>query len=143
MSKLGDLGARLHRGEVSYDFIGKRMIWYGLSVLITITAIVGLAVQGLNMGIEFKGGAVFNTPKTDVSVSQAEEAAEKASSHDAIVQELGQGGLRIQISSIDTAEATPIKDALAEELKIDPDRINAELVGPAGVSRSPRRPGRA
>ncbi|AJE86797.1 MULTISPECIES: protein translocase subunit SecF [Streptomyces] len=131
MSKLGDLGARLHRGEVSYDFIGKRMIWYGLSVLITITAIVGLAVQGLNMGIEFKGGAVFNTPKTDVSVSQAEEAAEKASSHDAIVQELGQGGLRIQISSIDTAEATPIKDALAEELKIDPDRINAELVGPS------------
>ena len=29
MSKLGNLGARLHRGEVSYDFIGHRKIWYG------------------------------------------------------------------------------------------------------------------
>ena len=53
MSKLGTLGARLHRGEIGYDFVGKRKIWYGISILITITAIVGLAVRGLNMGIEF------------------------------------------------------------------------------------------
>ena len=42
-----------YRGEVGYDFVGKRKIWYGISILITITAIVGLAVRGLNMGIEF------------------------------------------------------------------------------------------
>ncbi|MET9971763.1 protein translocase subunit SecF, partial [Streptomyces sp. NPDC006356] len=101
MSKLGNLGARLHRGEVGYDFVGNRKIWYGLSILITITAIVGLAVRGLNMGIEFQGGAVFNTPKTSVSVSQAQEYAEKASGHDAIVQKLGSGDkatLRIQVA---------------------------------------------
>ena len=63
MSRLGTLGARLHRGEVGYDFVGKRKIWYGISILITITAIVGLAVRGLNMGIEFQGGAVFTTPR--------------------------------------------------------------------------------
>lgn len=28
MSKLGNIGAKLHRGEISYDFIGKRKIWY-------------------------------------------------------------------------------------------------------------------
>ena len=61
MSRLGAFGARLYRGEVGYDFVGKRKIWYGISILITITAIVGLAVRGLNMGIEFKGGAVFTT----------------------------------------------------------------------------------
>ena len=53
MSRLGTLGPRLYRGEVGYDFIGKRKLWYGVSILITITAIVGLAVRGLNMGIEF------------------------------------------------------------------------------------------
>ena len=65
MSRLGTLGARLYRGEVGYDFVAKRKIWYGVSILITITAIVGLAVRGLNMGIEFQGGAVFTTPKTE------------------------------------------------------------------------------
>ncbi|MEU9083238.1 protein translocase subunit SecF [Streptomyces sp. NPDC048357] len=131
MSKLGDLGAKLYRGEVGYDFVGKRFLWYGVSILITITAIVALAVQGLNMGIEFKGGAVFTTPKTTVSVAKATEAAEKASGHDAIVQELGTGGLRIQISALDTDAATDVKKVLATELKVTEADINADLVGPS------------
>ncbi|MEV6172173.1 protein translocase subunit SecF [Streptomyces sp. NPDC051954] len=131
MSKLGNLGARLHRGEVGYDFVGNRKIWYGISILITITAIVGLAVRGLNMGIEFQGGAVFTTPKTSVSVSEAEGQAESASGHDAIVQKLGSGGLRIQIAGIDTGKADQIKTELSKDLKVDSDKINAELVGPS------------
>ncbi|MFD4243107.1 protein translocase subunit SecF [Streptomyces sp. NPDC058525] len=131
MSKLGDLGARLYRGEVGYDFVGKRFIWYGVSILITITAIAALAVQGLNMGIEFKGGAVFTTPKTAVSEPKAREFAEEASGHDAIVQELGTGGLRIQISGVDTDAATDVKKKLAADLKVDEAGINADLVGPS------------
>lgn len=131
MSKLGDLGARLHRGEVGYDFVGNRKIWYGISILITITAIVGLAVRGLNMGIEFQGGAVFTTPKTSVSVSQAEDYATKASGHQAIVQKLGNDTLRIQISGVDTGKADEIKQTLAEDLKIDAEKVNADLVGPS------------
>ncbi|MEU3932153.1 protein translocase subunit SecF [Streptomyces sp. NPDC029044] len=132
MSKLGNLGARLHRGEIGYDFVKNRKIWYGLSILITIVAIAGLAVRGLNMGIEFQGGAVFNTPKnTSVSVSQAEQYAEEASGHDAIVQQLGDGSMRIQVAGIDTGAANQIKSTLADDLKIDSEQINAELVGPS------------
>ncbi|MFC9796338.1 protein translocase subunit SecF [Streptomyces sp. NPDC057695] len=131
MSKLGDLGARLHRGEVGYDFIGNRKIWYGLSILITITAIVALAVRGLNMGIEFQGGAVFTTPKSDVSVSQAQEYAEEASGHDAIVQQLGNGSLRIQVGGLDTAQSDQVRTELAKDLNVAEDKIAAELVGPS------------
>ncbi|MFF4173478.1 protein translocase subunit SecF [Streptomyces sp. NPDC001744] len=131
MSKLGDLGARLHRGEVGYDFIGNRKLWYGLSVLITITAIVALAVRGLNMGIEFQGGAVFTTPKTDVSVSQAQEYAEEASGHDAIVQQLGNGSLRIQVGGLDTDKSDQVRSELAKDLKVAENKIAAELVGPS------------
>ncbi|MFE0104283.1 protein translocase subunit SecF [Streptomyces sp. NPDC059009] len=130
MSKLGNLGAKLYRGEVGYDFIGKRKIWYGVSILITITAIVGLAVRGLNMGIEFEGGAVFNTPKTTASVSQAQESAEKASGHEAIVQKLGGDKLRIQIAGVDIKKSDQIKDALAKDLDIK-GKIDADLVGPS------------
>ncbi|KOG20358.1 MULTISPECIES: protein translocase subunit SecF [Streptomyces] len=131
MSKLGDLGARLHRGEVGYDFIGNRKIWYGLSILITITAIVALAVRGLNMGIEFQGGAVFTTPKSEVSVSQAQEYAEEASGHDAIVQQLGNGSLRIQVGGLDTAQSDQVRSELAKDLNVAEDKIAAELVGPS------------
>ncbi|SDJ89128.1 protein translocase subunit SecF [Streptomyces indicus] len=131
MSKLGNLGARLYRGEVGYDFIGKRFIWYGVSVLITITAIVALAVQGLNMGIEFKGGAVFNTPSTPVSVAKITDAAEEASGHQAIVQKLGDGKARVQIAGVDVKKSAEIKEALSEELGVPAKDINAELVGPS------------
>ncbi|QXE37836.1 protein translocase subunit SecF [Streptomyces sp. GMY02] len=131
MSRLGALGARLYRGEVGYDFVGKRKIWYGISILITITAIVGLAVRGLNMGIEFKGGAVFTVPSTSVSVAQAQADTEKASGHDAIVQQLGNGGLRIQVTELDTKQADAVKTQLAEDLKVDEAKINADLVGPS------------
>lgn len=132
MSRLGNLGARLYRGEVGYDFIGKRKIWYGVSILITITAILGLAVSGLNMGIEFKGGAVFTTDeKPNVSVSQARESAVEASGHEAIVQELGDGNMRIQITEVDTAKANQVKTQLSEDLGIPEAKINADLVGPS------------
>ncbi|MEU1531607.1 protein translocase subunit SecF [Streptomyces fagopyri] len=132
MSKLGTLGARLHRGEIGYDFVGKRKIWYAISILITITAILGLTVRGLNMGIEFQGGAVFTTQKhMTSSVTQAETYAQDASGHDAIVQKLGDGSLRIQIAGIDTDKSGQIKDQLAKDLKVDSENINADLVGPS------------
>ncbi|MET9556038.1 protein translocase subunit SecF [Streptomyces sp. NPDC006645] len=131
MSRLGDLGARLYRGEVGYDFVGKRKFWYALSILITIAAIAGLAVRGLNMGIEFKGGAVFNTPKTSISVAAAQDHAEKASGHDAIVQKLGNGGLRIQVTELNTAQADKVQTQLAKDLDIPQEKINADLVGPS------------
>ncbi|MER6258949.1 protein translocase subunit SecF [Streptomyces sp. NPDC059688] len=132
MSKLGNLGARLHRGEISYDFVGKRKIWYGVSILITITAILGLAVRGLNMGIEFQGGAVFTTPTgMSTSVAQAEEYANEASGHQSVVQKLGNGSLRIQIAGIDTGKSDQIKQDLAKDLNLDPEKLAADLVGPS------------
>ncbi|MER7924648.1 MULTISPECIES: protein translocase subunit SecF [unclassified Streptomyces] len=132
MSKLGNLGARLHRGEVGYDFVGNRKIWYGISILITITAILGLTVRGLNMGIEFQGGAAFTTPKNmSASVSQAEKFAQDASGHDAVVQKLGDGSLRIQIAGIDTDKSDSIKSKLAKDLGTSTESIAADLVGPS------------
>ncbi|AEW97676.1 MULTISPECIES: protein translocase subunit SecF [Streptomycetaceae] len=131
MSRLGTLGHRLHRGEVSYDFVGKRKIWYGVSILITLVAIVGLAVNGLNRGIEFSGGAVFTTPKTSMSTAAAQSKASDAAGgrHDVIVQKLGTGGLRIQISGINGGTADNVKDKLAAGLGVK--SVDAQVVGPS------------
>lgn len=131
MSRLGSLGARLYRGEVGYDFVGKRKLWFGVSILITITAIAGLAVRGLNMGIEFQGGAVLTTPKTGASVQHTTELAERASGEPAIVQQQGNGKMRVQIAGIDTHTSTDIKQKLAQELKVDANDVDTQLIGPS------------
>jgi preprotein translocase subunit SecF len=131
MSRLGNIGAKLYRGEVGYDFVAKRWLWYGISVLITVVAIAGLAIKGLNMGIEFQGGALFTTPPTSVTVEQAKKDTEKASGHDAIVQKLGNNTLRIQVGGLDTTTAGPVTEKLAQDLGVPAEKINAELVGPS------------
>jgi preprotein translocase subunit SecF len=131
MSRLGSIGARLYRGEVGYDFVGKRKFWYAVSILITITAIVGLAVRGLNMGIEFQGGAVLTTPKTSASVQETTKLAEHTSGEPAIVQQQGDGKMRVQIAGVDTDTSSDIKERLAKELKVDPNDVDTQLIGPS------------
>ncbi|WP_329180719.1 protein translocase subunit SecF [Streptomyces sp. NBC_01477] len=132
MSKISTLGHRLHRGEVSYDFVGKRRLWYGVSILITVAAVVGLVVNGLKLGIEFSGGAVFTTPKTSISSSQAQDRiAGDTAGHHATIQKLGNGGLRIQVSDISTATSKDVQQKIGEDLKITPSKIDAEIVGPS------------
>ncbi|MFD5316215.1 protein translocase subunit SecF [Streptomyces sp. NPDC127098] len=132
MSRLGDLGARLYRGEVGVDFVGRRKTWYAVSILITIMAFAGLMTRGLHMGVEFEGGAVFTTPATNVSVEQAREVAEEASGAPALVQTLGDdGSMRIQVSGLDTDQSNVTREAIAEELGISTDTLNAEVIGPS------------
>ena len=59
MSRLGNIGGRLYRGEVSVDFVGRQKLWYTISGLILVISIAALLFRGLNYSVEFKGGSVF------------------------------------------------------------------------------------
>ncbi len=59
MSRLSGIGGRLYRGDTSIDFIGKRRRWYAFSGLLILASAISLGVQGLHLGIEFKGGSEF------------------------------------------------------------------------------------
>lgn len=132
MSRLGSLGHRLHRGEVAYDFVGKRKVWYGVSLLITVAAVLGLAVNGLKLGIEFSGGAVFTTPKTPMSVSQVQNRiANDTGGHQAIVQKLGTGSVRIQVSDVSAKEAQTMQGEIAKDLDLTTEQVGEQIVGPS------------
>lgn len=131
MSKLGAIGAKLHRGEIAYDFVGRRKIWYGVTLALIVVSLVGLGTRGLNMGVDFQGGAVLTTPKTSLSEEDAREVAEDTSGRSADVQRLGNGALRIQVTGLDTAESDVTRKALADEIGVATQKVNADLVGPS------------
>ena len=60
MSRLGAIGGRLYRGEVSFDFVGRQKLWYTISGLILVISIAALAFRGLNYSVDFKGGNLFH-----------------------------------------------------------------------------------
>ncbi len=71
MSRLGNIGGRLYRGEVSFDFVGRQRLWYTISGIILLVSVVALGVRGLNFSVEFKGGSIFQFPATTSATQSA------------------------------------------------------------------------
>ncbi len=135
MSRLGTLSGQLYRGEVSYDFVGRRRRWYTISIIITVVALASLAFRGLNLGIEFTGGAVFTVPTTTGTVEQARETvADAGVEGQVIVQTVGTGdnqSLRIETEELTAAESAEVTQALAEEFEVSVNDVSTDIVGPS------------
>ena len=56
MGKMSRLGNDLYNGHKSIDFVGRRALFYGISIVIVGLALTALVVKPLNFGVEFRGG---------------------------------------------------------------------------------------
>ena len=132
MSKLSGLGGRLYRGETSVDFIGRRRRWYTVSAAFILISIAALAIQGLQLGIEFKGGSSFTVTTTNPSVTDARAAVEEAGvTGEAIVQKLGDNKVRVLTGSLEQARNDAVQDALAAKFSVNVSTIDTQIIGPS------------
>ena len=132
MSKLSGLGGRLYRGETSVNFIGRRRRWYTLSAVFVLLSIGALALQGLHLGIEFKGGSSFTVTTQNPSVTQARAAvAEAGVPGEAIIQVLGDNKVRVQTGALETAQNNAVQDALAAKFSVAVASIDTQIIGPS------------
>ena len=132
MSKFSGLGGRLYRGETSVNFIGRRRRWYALSGFFVLLSIGALAVQGLQLGIEFKGGSSFTVNTSNPSISLARDAVEEAGvTSDPIVQLVGTDKVRVQTQALDPALNNAVQDALAAKFSVSAADIDTQIIGPS------------
>jgi len=128
----GSFGARLYSGELSIDFIGKRKRWYAFSGVLILVSIVVLSIQGLHLGIEFKGGASFSVKKVGVSIAAATDAVKSTGlSSEPIVQLVGTDKVRVQTGILKAGEPEAIQDALAKKFGISVNDVDYQLIGPS------------
>ncbi len=138
MSRLGDIGGRLYRGDVSFNFVGRQKLWYTISGCILVVAIVALLVRGLNFSVEFKGGSVFQVRAPDASISQVEKAVTDGGGGNAVVQQVGVGSKaqwQAQTAPLSIAQTEHVQDSIAKELGVNVNSINTEFVGPTWGSQ--------
>jgi len=132
MSKFTGLGARLHSGETSIDYIGKRRRWYAVSGLLIIVSLAALSLQGLHLGIEFKGGSSYTVTKAGSSITQAESALREAGlTGEKIIQKVGNDKIRVQTGSLTNEESNAVQDSLASTFGVSVDSIDTQIIGPS------------
>lgn len=130
MSGLKGFGQRLYRGEVSYDFVGRWKRWYAISAIIVIVSLSALGIRGLNLGIEFRGGADFAIPNATCSVSEARDVAEAETGGQTIVTAASSGTMRVQTIPLTSAESVALSDSLGAACGVPGGEITVQVVGP-------------
>jgi SecD/SecF fusion protein len=114
------------------DFMGKRKLWFAISGAIIIAGLISLGVQGLNLGIDFKGGVQyqFQTHKA-YTQGQVQSFMAKQGQPDAVVQ--GQGKApngefkhwQIRTKSLDRADQAKLQQNLKTDLGASVDSVQS------------------
>lgn len=135
MSRFTKFTSDLYSGDISFDFVGRRKLWYISSVVLLAISLLSLGINGLKFGVEFSGGAVFSVPTEDCSIEDARDAAgAEIAVAEPIVTELnGQSGRQIRVQTVDLtpAETGAVSTALAEVCSVPVAEVSTQVIGPS------------
>jgi preprotein translocase subunit SecF len=132
MSRVGDLGGRLYRGEVSFNFVGRQRLWYTISGLILLICVVALLTRGLNFSEEFKGGSSFQFPaNSSTSQGAIAQVVNSAGGGQATVQHLSGRTSQwvVQTKSLVPGVTTQVASAISAAFHIPVNQISVSFVG--------------
>ncbi len=126
---------RLYHGETTIRFVGGLKRWALISGAVIVLGLLSLWQRGLNLGIDFKGGIVWEVPAGDVSVTEAEDALADNGLDGLTIQTLtAQDEVRLRIEAApidDTAKVQGVTRELAEITGSDLEDVSLNAVGPS------------
>ena len=112
------------------DIVGRRNLYFLLSLAIILPGIISMAFFGFRLGIDFAGGDQYNlafTRPVQASVVQKEMDTFNV---EATVQQAGPNGVLITTKPLSSAQETTIRADLAQKFPLDPSRSSYAQVGP-------------
>ena len=124
----------MYQGNTSWDFLGVSRRVLVCSAVAVIICVAALLVRGLNLGIEFEGGGVWESPASEVITTDTiDNAMSNVGMDDARIQRITGGDdifrVRGELPSGETAES--IGSALAQAAQVDPESVSARTVSPS------------
>lgn len=113
------------------DVIGKRKIWYAISIIVLVAGLVSLLVQGMNLGIDFIGGNRINVQfAQQVDIADLRTALTENGLEGSKIQEMSDGSYLLKTAEMDQAK----QDAVMADLESrfgEFEIVESGLVGPS------------
>ncbi|MFW2586713.1 protein translocase subunit SecF [Sagittula sp. SSi028] len=134
---------RLVKDDLNWDYFKRSRLWLGISAVMAVVALASFFVQGLNYGIDFRGGTTIRTETTTpVDVGEYRDALDQIGLADVVISEVFDPTFRddqfvamVRIGAQEGEEAVStdvIDRAEAALAEVAPDIkfISVESVGP-------------
>jgi preprotein translocase subunit SecF len=127
---------RLYHGLTTVDFVGRRKIWFTVSIVIVVLGIGSLAIRGFNLGIDFKGGSSWEVLAPNTSITSMTNAVDAAGLTNPSVEKLGSDTYQVtaDINSLSASKqatvTTQVVDAMAKVAHADVNQVSTSNVGP-------------
>jgi len=138
--------AKLYRGRNDFDFpkIFRPMLI--ISAVLVVVSVVSLFTRGLNLSIDFQGGASWEIPSKTLTTAQATEVLTGFKLNDGSkVQEAknatGKRIVRVQADTKSVAKSREVAKAFADKANLSVDEVATNTVGPSWGSEITRQAG--
>ena len=116
---------------MNFDFIGKRKFAYALSIIVIIAGIVSLFVQGLNFGVDFTGGTVYQIQFEDEKdIADLRSELGDMGYDGAQIQQLQNGAFQIRTDFMDQSAQDDFTSQLTDAAGSF-EVLSANAVGPS------------
>lgn len=117
--------------KTKIDIIGKRKIFYVLSVLVLAAGLISLLVQGMNMGIDFIGGNRINLQfAQQVDIADLRSALTENGLEGSKIQEMSDGSYLLKTEEMDQAKQDTVMADLESRFG-EFEIVESGLVGPS------------
>ncbi|WP_022885160.1 protein translocase subunit SecF [Glaciibacter superstes] len=128
-----NFGNHLYTGERSFDFIGKRRIWYVIaSVMIIVSILIPIVKGGFNFGIEFRGGSQFQISSIAEQPTQQpaiDAVADIVPEAVARVTTVGDSGVRVQTDQLTDDQTRALTKELATTYDVPETEVATSFIG--------------
>jgi preprotein translocase subunit SecF len=120
--------------EFRFNLIGRRWVWFALTAAVIAISAIGLTVRGLNLGIDFRGGAVLQYPnQAGLTSEEIRATLADLGRGDSVVQLVrspeGEETVEIRTESLGE-DRTEVLAALAEQAGLELGDVSVEDIGP-------------
>jgi len=137
MASFSQFGNDLYTGKRSYNIVGKRKIWYGISaLLILIVIVVPILRGGFLFGIEFLGGSQFQIASiAGLDSTKAQTLAQdtvlavEPGSNPRVTLVGTDSSVRVQTDQLTSDQSVAIQQALAKAYQVKDSDVTTSFIG--------------
>jgi preprotein translocase subunit SecF len=117
--------------EFHFDIIGRRRRWFLLSAALLTISILSLLLLGLNLGIDFRGGAVLTYTNAEGLSTEDIRETLRGFDREAATVQLVDGGQEISIRTEPLGDQrSELVEALAAQAGLESSDVSIDEVGP-------------